>query len=503
MWYAKRRMFSNPCYNPTSRTNFLMSMTSPLLITAHNLREWATCHRLMWLNRYGDFALRSDPTTRSLYAQAIGREFEARLLQTADPDTRVVPIADWDEGVTLTRTWMQQGVRVIHQAILETELTINGIPVKLRGKVDRLVRSRMSKLYEPIELKSAHRATDLDRLQLDFYMLLLTLIQGREPLRAQLWLNDDGDEPLVQDHDYDPDRIAMLLEAMVATLCQPNDSPPVVLLPHCKECRWFSQCKQHDSARYDIGQLGLKATIVDELRLKGIHTLGQFADIPEQELRSVKGIKSSALRLQAQALAFIEGRPMRFAPLNDVVRQPAAMFDIETNPVNPSRTWSLGVGTDINDVTVIIVAPRRISGARLMADGNRVVYVPNHDELWRTFAEYVEGVPRAFHWSGFDAQVMRRTAPPEIVPRLNPLMDDLLAHTKRTTAFPLNSLSLKVLGPYCGYQWSAYDTWDAAWLDYNKWLRDDDEDALMRACAYQRDDVKAMFVVRDVLLGWG
>jgi predicted RecB family nuclease len=306
----------------------------------------------------------------------------------------------------------------------------------------------------------------------------------------------------VQDHDYDPDRIETQLQAMVATLAQPTQSPPVVLLPHCKECRWFGQCKQHESARNDIGQLGLKATVLDELRLKGIHTLAQFANLPEKEVRNVKGIKGSALRLQAQAMAFIEGRPMRFAPLHECIRQPAAMFDIETNPVNPSRTWSLGVGTHMDDVTVIVVAPRRPVGARTMPDGNRVVYVPNHDELWRTFAEYVAGVPKAFHWSGFDAQVMRRTAPPDVVPRLNPLMDDLLAHTKRTTAFPLNSLSLKVLGPYCGYQWSAYDTWDAAWLDYNKWLREDDDDALMRACAYQRDDVKAMFVVRDVLLSW-
>jgi uncharacterized protein len=252
----------------------------------------------------------------------------------------------------------------------------------------------------------------------------------------------------------------------------------------------------------DLQRMKLRPDAMADLRRRGITTLSQLAGLSDAELRSIKGIKTSAPRLQAQARAYLQQAPVLFGPLPPSLAGACAMFDIETVPfgAGSGRAWSLGAGMAPSSVGVIVVAPVAEPYPYDLPDGCRITLVPDDAALWRVFADRMCQGERIYHWTGFDADVMRRTAPPDVTKRMTALLDDLHRHTRRAVAFPVNSLSLKPVAQYLGFRWSAYDAWDAAWWDYQRWLQSGDARLLAQACAYQRDDVRAMFVVRDCLL---
>ncbi len=252
----------------------------------------------------------------------------------------------------------------------------------------------------------------------------------------------------------------------------------------------------------DLQRMNLRPDAMADLRRRGIVTISQFAGLSDAELRSVKGIKTSAPRLLAQARAYLQQAPVLYGPVPPALAQECAMFDIETVPfgLGSGRAWSLGAGAANSSVGVIIVAPVAEPCPYALPDGHSVTLVPDDAALWRLFAQRMGEAGRVYHWTGFDASVMQRTAPPDVTERMAALLDDLHHHTRRAVAFPLGSLSLKPVAQYLGFRWSGYDAWDAAWWDYQRWLQNGDARLLAQACAYQRDDVRAMFVVRDCLL---
>ena len=232
--------------------------------------------------------------------------------------------------------------------------------------------------------------------------------------------------------------------------------------------------------RLDVSLLsGLRADTRAHLLEVGITTLEQIVALPPEDLCQFRGIKRTAPRIHAHARAWVEQKPIWYSPLPEHCHQEGFMFDLETNPWSGepwSLSWSWGTGT----VSIALVAPGHNACTLHLPDGQGVVVVPHWEDAWRVVAEAVgdDGCP-IYHWSGFDAGVMRQTAPA----------------FNETVRLPVSSSSLKIVAGYLDFRWSAYDDWQQAYLDYQRWLRQQSDHNLMRACTYQRDDVLALGLV--------
>jgi predicted RecB family nuclease len=246
---------------------------------------------------------------------------------------------------------------------------------------------------------------------------------------------------------------------------------------------------------------GLSRLAKQHLLASGITTLGQIAAMPPEALTQFKGIKTTARAVHAQARAFVENRPIWLQELPDLCHQNGVMFDLETDPFT-QLPWSWGWVDMQNVPHVLIVANGRHIQTVLLPDGRSITVVPDKDIAWQVFAQALrESDCPIYHWTGFDAGVMRSTAPWAVRQQLEHQMHDLHHSFKHTVKFPVQGNSLKVVARYLKFDWAEYDAWDAAYWDYQRWLRRGDVEALARSCNYQQADVEALTIVWQYLVG--
>jgi predicted RecB family nuclease len=253
---------------------------------------------------------------------------------------------------------------------------------------------------------------------------------------------------------------------------------------------------------YDVSLLnGLRSETLAHLRQAAITSLHQIAAMNVDELRQFRGIgKQTAPTLHAQARAYVEQCPIWLAAVPDVCQRPLWFFDIETDPYT-QRVWSIGWSDAAGNVGLLIVVPhQRGTHILTLPDGRLVALVPDTDAAWRYFADAVSpNEQHIAHWTGFDAAVMRGSAPYDVTARLDPRLHDLHHTFKRAVQIPAHGTSLKTVSAYLGFNYAVYQDWSMAYNDYRRWLATDDARHLMQACAYQADDVLAMLVVWEWL----
>lgn len=239
---------------------------------------------------------------------------------------------------------------------------------------------------------------------------------------------------------------------------------------------------------------GLSRKIHAELYACGFTCLDDIAACTPDDLRRVKGIKSTAEAIHAHARAYVSGAPQWLAPMPPhVIDAPCAYLDIETNPMAGNTVWSITVSAEEMPPLSILVC-----------DGLNPLTKPYHDRVvvtysavdaWQAALDAVPDGAPILHWTGFDSGVMRQTAGEPARSLLDARMVDLHALVKNAIAFPLRSRSLKVVAPYVGFQWRAYDRWDLALMDFQRWVLNGDRASFMQMLAYIQDDVDAMSVV--------
>lgn len=240
---------------------------------------------------------------------------------------------------------------------------------------------------------------------------------------------------------------------------------------------------------------GLSRQAKEHLQSKGITTLNQIVAMSPDALKQYKGIKTTAYAVHAQARAFVEARPVWYQGLNERCLRSGVMFDLETDPYT-QLPWSWGWIDEQGAAHVLITADGRRSQTAILPDGRSILVVPDKDTAWEVFAEAIcAGDCPIYHWTGFDAGVLRSTAPYRVRELLEERMFDLHRSFKQSVKFPVSGNSLKVVARYLNFEWVEYDAWDAAYWDYQRWLRHGDAPALARSCNYQTADVQALAVV--------
>ncbi len=438
-----------------------------LTITASMLRFATTCDRRLWLDQRAEAAALAPAVA---YKTALGISHERAVQE----DAEAVTVASWAQGVALTAAWMQAGVEVIQNGFLEMVLDDSLV---LRGRPDRLVRGRDS-VYSPVEIKRYGLLDDADFVQLDLYCALAGVPRG------EFWL---GQPVRLVPHRLDQRRLSDAVSRTRRALG--TDEPPVRIEPHCKECPWYGRCWEIARRSGAIALVsGLRRDSREALQLRGIRTVEQLAALTPDELREIRGIKSTAASIRAGAEALMLGQPVWHGELPEMCVAPGVMFDCETDP-GSGVPWSLG-WLENGESHVALVGRGH---SRRVSDGTQVHVMPNSDAAWERMAESLAGSSDPiFHWTGYDRGVLNATAPDDVKAALAPRFVDLHRAFSQAVRFPVDGTSLKRVAAYLGYQWRAYESWFAAWEDYRAWLRTGHDDALERSLAYQMDDVIAL-----------
>ena len=367
----------------------------------------------------------------------------------------------------------------------------------MRGRVDRLVRLPQvdDPIYAPVEIKQRAKPEDADWVQLDFYAWLLGFYQGTTP-PGELWLgvNDAGLPRERLPHTYDEDRLMTVL-AQALRLIDTREEPPVILAPHCRACPWNTLCESIAREEGSIDVLyAIPRQTRDHLRQAGLTSLARIADAPPEVLQQVRGVGPvTAPRLRANAQAWLDHAPVWYAPLPEPCDQPGWMFDLETfESRGKTVPWCMGWCDTQGQTQITVVGNVQLPEPLNLPDGQQLTIVPDSDTAWEVLVESVDGGAPVFHWSGYDAAIMRGSARAELVGVLNPRFVDLHAAVKRSLSLPLRSTSIKQVAAFLGFDWGGFDDWLTAYLDYRYWLETGDLDALQRACTYQRADVQSM-----------
>jgi uncharacterized protein len=280
---------------------------------------------------------------------------------------------------------------------------------------------------------------------------------------------------------------------------QQQDEPAVSYRSHCRSCHWHNFCVDELKQQRSVQLLhSIRRDTVKSLAASGIHTVDQFALLSLEEIRRIKGIKSTAERYLAQAQAYVDDAPQWYQDMPQILHNGGTMFDLETvvEGKDAGTAWSLGWSDTDGQTHIAVVNAFRKPVSSLLADNLTVHVVRHADDAWYTMLDAIGDLDTPiYHWTGFDAGIMANTAPLKVKQTLLPRMHDLYKTFTDTVQLPVRSYSIKVVAAYFGFQWQGYSHWDAAYNDYKLWRIQWDEAALHRACAYQRDDVLALVKV--------
>jgi predicted RecB family nuclease len=476
-----------------------------IIVTAHTLRHLIECERRIWLNQFGELSLRVEPAP-PVFVRGI--EHEQAISAAMIGPVKTVAAGSWPAMVEATHDLMRRGASGIQGAAFEYTLPLShNVSITARGRVDWLRRvSQPSAFggwaYEPVEIKQHNDPNAADYLQLDLYLWLLQQAQDTET-SGWFWLGRGFDgEPLnVIEHIYGQQRLEAAFAHVERILTEPS-SPPIFLASHCELCPWFAACEQTAVSESAITLLpGLTREMWTGLQQAHIHKLDDMLAHSVDDLRSVKGIgKVKAAEFLAYAAALKTGLPVLLNPLPHVVQQCGIMFDLETR-MDDGVPWCFGWQVGDGPFQVAIVDAYCEMPRLKLRGGVEVNFVPDSDTGWQIFADAISAVPGPiYHWSGFELTVLRKTAPRDVIEALDQRLHDLHRTFKRSCVLPMRGTSIKKVAAYLNFQWPVGSDAISAWVDYQRWLRDSDADALAQACAYNRADVQALAVVRRWLV---
>jgi predicted RecB family nuclease len=486
-----------------------------IAIKASTLRLLSTCQRRIWLDRYEDVEERDEITPITAYRLNAGIQHEKHIHQETAPNPTPIVVQSWAEGVNTTKELMKKGAKTILGAYLEADVFLEevGCFLKIRGRVDRLVsnsvdffQKRIHRVYRPIEIKIYGQVGPADQLQLDCYIWLLNQMDRIRSLDGQFWLgrNEVGKPKERLDHLYDETRLLTAFSNVARLLLNEKQAPEIFLTHHCKTCHWYSACMKKAEGVLDVSLLsGLRRDTLQDFQAAGVTTLNQLAAMQPHQLRQFRGIKSTAEEFHTLARSWVEKKPIWYNNLPEISFQDGWMFDLETYetvPITSSKVWSIGWGCRGN-TSLIIIAPEYEQQQMTLTNAQIVTLVPDEATAWKLFAQALSVDNRPiFHWTHYDATIMRKTAPEDVIQALESRLYDLHRIFKKSVKFPVDGTSLKTVANYLGFAWSEYEDYFQAYMDYRRWLRTGDVKLLTSSCAYQSDDVIALEKVWEWLV---
>jgi predicted RecB family nuclease len=355
-----------------------------------------------------------------------------------------------------------EGGEVPQDVAIARPLLKRGLPLLVGGTVedhvvsirfDALLReagaSRLGEFhYTPAMFHEAERPRDEQTALLGLFGVILGGLQGRPPSTGLLVhgprcairrINLDAGRPGAQ-------RVLQEIKEM-----QGSEAPPPRLLnSHCPVCEFRDRCRAEPTAADDLSLLGgLGPKEIRKYNRRGIFTVTQLS-CTFRPPRKRKGAspRSRPRQPALQALAIRDRRVYVLGTPHAPDAPNRIYFDIEGDP---DRRFAYLIG-------VIVERDGREERHSLWAD--------NPGEERRLFQELlaVVGPPgdsRLYAYGSYDAAFLRRMIkeadPDELGAKLLPRVVNVLSIVHAHVYLPTYSNSLKDVGRYLGFDWTAPD----------------------------------------------
>ncbi len=463
----------------------------PPIFSASEFYALQECDRLVYLNHHGDPSLRQPPSAFQQMVMEQGMTHERAVLSSlavARPSYRP---ADLEAGFVETLRLMREGTPIIAGGVL-LDGDLAGIP-------DLMIRDDGESSfgdyhYRPADIKLSTRPTRPYQLQVMAYCQMLEDIQGRLP-EGELWLKAKEEEapgavtitPVI----YQPDLLAEAAD-LLRLIASGAFVPEPYYHGACKECPWRDVCVPGLFDSRDISLLpGLKKTVLEVLRGRGIRRLADLVEYRIEDLVEIRGVGlKTAERLIRSARALESGKPV-------IIGRPALpsydqelFFDVESVP-SEGLVYLMGILVrNCGEEVFMYELAESKAGER---------------EMWWRFLGRMEGLAGPiYHYGAYERTVMRAFGEMygggERGEALMARFVDLAEVLKESVIPPLTGSSLKNVAPWLGFEWKSETKGGADSIqEYMSWLDDGDRAHLERIIAYNADDCRATRVVRDYL----
>ncbi len=237
--------------------------------------------------------------------------------------------------------------------------------------------------------------------------------------------------------------------------------------------------------------------ILFDLKLQGIFSLQQLADMPLEDLQAIKGIgPKTAPRIKALAWAFVLEGIVRFGQVPSEYQTLGAVLDVRVDPdTRPQTPWGFCLRNPTGKKQFMLLAPDAAQ-AQVQTDRGRNVTLVSHFHLaWRCIADLLDELScPLWYWGKNVLKHLHETAAQAEQERLLPRTIDLHKVFLDTVAIPIRSTGLQPVAKTLGY-----DDWGAGWepfkahINYMWWLKDKQKsDALELALLYMEQNVEAV-----------
>ena len=484
---------------------------APEWFTDHMLFQYHRCRRRVYLDSYGEAALKDPPSDYFVKLREDSAEHRAATLAQFEPLKRpVFEKYDWEAGAKATYAMMADGVDSIYRGVLVAEGPGN---VTYRSEPDVLVKCEGESwlgdwCYTPYNVKLGKKPKPEYQLVSTFGAFVLAETQGVWPDAAGLFLKER--EYTVNLERYVPKLQEALDDCLnVQDGVMVSATPPEVFISRsrCDMCPWLGHCYQVAREQNHLSLLpGVTKKRYPALVEMGLTTVEALAIAQPAHLSCELDVELSVTEkmiFQAQAqwtgkgIARLYNDQFPLTPDQVPTTDVELYFDIEAAP-----------DKDLIYLHGVLVVDNRTQAQTFHA---LVAEAPEAEEAaWFEFLSLVDSYPHApiYHFCPYEAQTVRRLA--ELYGNggidITALLDRFVDIHKRVVdavALPVESYALKHLARWMGFEWRDEDANGAqsiCW--YDDWLRTGDRTYLNTILRYNEDDCQATYRVKDWLVNF-
>ncbi|MCM1981551.1 TM0106 family RecB-like putative nuclease [Lyngbya confervoides] len=464
-----------------------------MFLTSQMLLSYQRCSRQLFLDLYGDKALKGHPSDFRIKLSKDRIKYRSAFLESEGNWVRPdYPHQDWEAGARATLDLMQQGVPHIHGGVLKVQSPEGHTFISTPDLLTR--ESGVSVLgswyYTSTDIKLSKRPKQEYQILAAYHAFLLAQMQGIDPPESWLYLRDKGWYQV--DLDLVLPKLLGLIPDLIAIVQQEFEPEVFIVRNRCQLCAWFDHCYSRAQHEQHLSLLpGVTPSRYPILLQHNLRTVEAIAALQPHQLNQKTGFGLAvSQQLIYQARSTVSQRPLLletpepFIVLSRVPDSPIELyFDIEAEP-------SINV-VYLNGVLLV----NQITGHQEFFPF--VAETPDQErQAWEEFVAFVMAYPQApiYHFCPYEVQTVKRLARQygasgEVLELLLPRFIDVHRWITQAVTLPVENYTLKVIARWIGFEWrnaEANGAQSICW--YEDWLKTGDRTLLDIILEYNEDD---------------
>ncbi|MBI3610707.1 MAG: TM0106 family RecB-like putative nuclease [Nitrospirae bacterium] len=443
----------------------------------------------LWQDHHGDLRLRDPEDEYDRFLKEQGLRIERELLLKRHERFTDLKSQSFESAAAQTTELLKSGPAVIYGGALQSDaLGLRARPDVLKLEADRC---RIE------EYKLAGVPDQTHKIQAEVYAYLLRKAYGIEnECRIVSRLNEEFPIP------YDETRIEEAVRRARGIVARPTPPYPVY---NCRS-RWR---RLQNKTAHDLRDVTLAwnvgAVHAEQFHRMSIHALEDLAKVDPNRLGTIKGLGPKRIaQVVNSAKAQASKRAIRVGVYKPLEGRPDLEFFLDLEGTGElfqdDPAW--------NCVYLIGLIPRAYG-----KEEGYVSYLAKKPEDEKTIlTEFLNALRketrpyRLYHWGHYEKTQLTKAGErhhlvDDVRTLILPYLEDLCKAAQDAYILPTPGYSIKVVGPYFGFDrsqdLSEVDAMKSAMIWYKQAASGGTGDGLEKVLRYNQDDCRAMIAVKD------